>query len=169
MDRNKKWILTGYLITISVKYPWECFRYIYQENLMNNYKYLTKEIIVSDNGNLLHFVSLYLLINIIIYIYIVGMAWSIPSQYTSSTKISQTLVLPLLPINCIQQRQTNPPHLRIECGLWQSCIPKYCSEYKGSNFEIPAQYLMQAMLPTKTTKSNGFKEGSINTLCKWSK
>ena len=37
---------------------------------MNHSKYLTKEIIVADNGDLLHYYYLYLLIHIIIYIYL---------------------------------------------------------------------------------------------------
>ena len=57
---------------------------------MNISKYLTKDIIVSDNVALLCSFYLYLLIHIIIYIYIVGKAWRVLLSVTSVTKIYQT-------------------------------------------------------------------------------
>ena len=69
---------------------------------MNNDRNLTKEIIVSGNVDLLHCVYLYLLIHTIIYIYLVGMARRILLSATTSTKTSQTLVVPFPLIFFIQ-------------------------------------------------------------------
>ena len=72
---------------------------------MNNYKYISKEIILSDNGALLHCVSLYLLIYTIFYIYLVGKACGVPLSSATSTKLSHTMVLTFPPIYHIQQQQ----------------------------------------------------------------
>ena len=136
---------------------------------MNNYKSLTKEKILSDNGDLLHFVSLYLLIYTILYIYLVGKSCDVPLSSVTSTKISQTMVLTFPPFYHIQQQQnksTTYVHLVRPLGFLPS---KYFIAYHGRPVDITVLCLMQATVPSKITKPNGFKDLSINILCKWSK
>ena len=73
--------------------------------LMNHSRYLTKEIIVSDNVALRYCVSLYLLIHIIIYIYIFVKNWCVKLSATTSEKIYHNLVLPFSHIYCTQKRK----------------------------------------------------------------
>ena len=136
---------------------------------MINYKYLTKQIIVSDNGTLIYCASLYLLIYIIIYIYLVGKARDV-SLTDTTAKTSLVLrsfhTLLFMVSNNIKM---NSPHLNIKYGLCRSFLPKVCRAYHIRTSIIHVICLMQDIIPTKTTKSNGFKDGSINTLYKWSK
>ena len=73
---------------------------------MSNSKYITKEIIVSDNGALIYCISLYFLIHVTIYMYLVGKALCVPFSATDITKGSCTLVL-LLPHISHTQKQKN--------------------------------------------------------------
>ena len=145
------------------------FCYIYKKTLMNYSKCITKEIVVSDNGALLHCLSLYILINTIIYIYIVVNAWFVPFSDTTATKISQTLVLPFPPIFISSNGKNNPPRMCIDYGLRQSCLIKYCSMYHGRPADVIFWCIIRSMLLEKITQPNWSKDRSLNTLCKWSK
>ena len=123
-----------------------------RESLRNIYRYITKEIIISDNCALLHHVSLYLLISIITYIYLVVNPGAYCYYQPLPTKYLRiwSRFPPLFPI--FNNGKTNPPHIYIKWALWHSWLPKNCSLYHSTTVGVNFWCLIQEIIPIKKTE-----------------